>query len=712
VRSESAPIALIVDDDPATLHVLSSTLADDGFSVIEASDGQGAIDAFRQSRPDVILMDVEMPGMDGYQACTEIRRSDGGAGLPIVMVTGHDDSESINRAYRFGATDFVSKPINWSLIGHRLRYILRGARNLQALQVSEAENRALIAAFPDSIFLIDSDGIILKQLSGESPPGSCDGASLPGENIEILLPPGPRQEIVYSTYSVLSTGVTTTIEYQVETNGDEKFWYESRFIHHSNEKVLVIIRDISDRKRAEKKIHRLAYYDSLTGLPNRPFFNKQFNTVLAAAKSANNAVAVFNIDLNRFKRINDGLGSSTGDAVLEMMATRLSKYVEDLRQEPAPGADAADFCLARFGGNEFAVLLSDPSHRFDFPLIAEQLRQLLAKPLLLNGHEFVMTASIGFATFPKNGESVEGLLKNAETARNEAKQQGRNTQKPYRSSMSSGVSENLNLENELRRAIENNELSMHYQPKFCGKTLEHNGAEALLRWFHPEQGAIPPSAIIPVAEESGLITDLGCWVANEVCEQISSWEYFGLKPGPVAINISGQEFWLGNPVATLIEATKKADIPASALELEITETVLMSDVRSVMSALHALREEGFSLAVDDFGTGYSSLRYLQKFPVDVIKIDSSFVRDVERNTDSRAICTAIVALARSLGLKVVGEGVESDWQLEFLQRQSCDTVQGFLLGKPLSPGDFAQHLKRGLPPTNSDDSIIQLATRR
>ncbi len=276
--------------------------------------------------------------------------------------------------------------------------------------------------------------------------------------------------------------------------------------------------------------------------------------------------------------------------------------------------------------------------------------------------------------------------------------------------MNSNVTECLNLENELRRALENDELSMNYQPKYCAKTLEHSGAEALLRWFHPERGEIPPTAFIPIAEESGLITELGRWVADNVCEQISSWQYFGFSPGPIAINISGQEFGLGDPVATLTEAIRKADIPASALELEITETVLMSDIRSVMVALHALREEGFSLAVDDFGTGYSSLRYLQKFPVDVLKIDSSFVHDVERNTDSRAICIAIIALARSLGLKVVGEGVENNWQLEFLKRQACNMVQGFLLSKPLSPDDFADCLNRGLPRSRSTDRVIQLSS--
>ena len=585
------PVVLIADDDAATRYVVVSTLSHEGFVVAEAANGQEAIDVFKRSRPDIILMDVEMPGTDGYRACEIIRRSEGGSDLPIVMVTGHDDPESINRAFDVGATDFISKPINWSLIGHRLRYILRGAAHVE-------------------------------------------------------------------------------------------------------------------------RIHRLAYFDSLTGLPNRPLFKEQLQVILDRAEAAQGALAVINIDLNRFKRINDALGSSIGDAVLIEMATRLSKFVDTLLENQGAKNGAADSCVACFGGDEYALVLPDNSDSFSATSIAEQLRRLIAEPLTLHGHEFVITGSVGVATYPEHGASVEVLLKNAESAKNEAKRLGRNTQKLYRSSMSSTATECLNLENELRRALENDDLSMVYQPKYCSRTLEHRGAEALLRWYHPQRGEIPPAAFIPIAEESGLITDLGRWVANRVCEQISLWEYFETTPGPIAINVSGQEFGLGDPVATLTQAVNDAGIEASAVELEITETVLMSDIRSVMSALHALREAGFSVAVDDFGTGYSSLRYLQKFPVDVLKIDSSFVHDVERNKDSRAICTAIIALARGLGLTVVGEGVESNGQLEFLKREACDTVQGFFLSKPLSADDFTERLKCGSSRYRhcANDKVVQFSS--
>jgi len=712
VGCDSTPIVVVADDDAATRYVVARTLTHDGFTVLEASDGLEAVETVKQSRPDVILMDVEMPGMDGYQACSAIRQLEGGTDLPVVMVTGHDDSESINRAYEVGATDFISKPINWSLIGHRLRYILRGARDFQALVISEVENRALIAAIPDRIFIVNGDGVILNYMNAKGSSGENVGTVLPGEKIASVLPVELHKDVDQSIASVLSTGENAAIEFRANRPGDESAWYECRFVQHGAEKCLAIIRNISDRKKTERKIHRLAYYDSLTGLPNRSLFNEQSQKILENAKSTGTTLAIFNIDLNRFKRINDALDSSTGDAVLVQMATRLSKHLQALLEAQSVKVYRPDYCLARFGGDEFALALAGVTDSFDFSTIADQLRKVIADPLLLNGHEIVVTASIGMATSPENESTIEALLQNAESARDEAKRLGSNTQKLYQSSMDSGVTECLNLENELRRALENDEMSMFYQPKYCVQTLEPDGAEALLRWFHPERGEIPPATFIPVAEKSGLIIDLGHWVAKTVCQQIASWDYFGLSAGSIAINISGQEFGIGDPVTTLTEAVKEAAISASALELEITETVLMSDIRSVMRALHALREEGFRVAVDDFGTGYSSLRYLQRLPVDVLKIDSSFVHDVERNTDSRAICTAVIALARSLGLKVVGEGVESKWQLEFLKRQACDVVQGFLLSHPLSPDDFADHLKSSSPQNKSVDRVINLSSRR
>ena len=587
---ECRPVILVADDDAATRFVFASTLENEGFTVVEAASAEEAIDAFRRSPPDVILMDVEMPGPNGYDACEVILGTRDGADIPIVMVTGHDDPQSIDHAYAVGATDFISKPINWSLIGHRLRYILRGAAHV-------------------------------------------------------------------------------------------------------------------------KKIHRLAYFDALTGLPNRERFRELLDAFLERAQCRE--LAVFNIDLDRFKRINDTLGTATGDAVLGELALRLSAFVDESLLGVAANDGSMDCCLARIGGNEFALAIVDRANPVPVSSVAEQLRRCLAQPLDMCGHEFVVTGSVGVATFPDHGTTAETLMKHAESARGEAKRLGRNTQRVYRSTMSTGMIECLDLENELRLALENDELSMAYQPKYCTRTLESRGAEALIRWHHPERGEIPPAAFIPIAEESGLITDIGRWVADSVCEQVSLWRYLGVDTGPIAINISGQEFGQGDPVTSLNEAIEKAAIPASALELEITESVLLSDIRSVMSALHGLREQGFTVAVDDFGTGYSSLRYLQRFPVDILKIDSSFVSDVQRSAESRAICTAIIALARGLGLSVIGEGVENRWQLEFLKRERCDIAQGFLLGAPLPVEEFTEQncdSSRRLP-RDSTDRVVPLTSR-
>lgn len=706
-----APLVLIADDDSAVRHVLSSTLAYEGFSVIEADTGAAAVALFEEARPDVVLMDVEMPGTDGYAACRAIRDLPGGAATPVVMVTGHDDCESIDRAFEAGATDFISKPINWSLIGHRLRYILRGASHVQSLAARESENGALVEAIPDAIFIVNRHGLILKHLSKNVSAGLYPDLS--GTSVAEALPVGVGAEVVRRCMDkVLTTGEEAQIEYEMLEGDGVAVWYESRFVHHADDKVLVINRDVSEQKHAARRIHRLAYYDGLTGLPNRALFEERLEVSLEHAQETGKRLAVFDIDLNRFKRINDTLGTATGDAVLTKMAERLTEFVNGL--DASTLTEQRDNCLACFGGDHFALALAGLSESFDVSLIAEQLRACIAAPLDINSYEFVLTASIGTAVCPEHGEQVETLQKNAESARDEAKRRGRNTQEVYRRSMRSGVGERLSLENELRRALENDELSVQYQPKCCTTTLEHRGAEALLRWRHAQRGFIPPSTFIPIAEESGLIGELGQWVTNAVCEQIASWQETGICLGPIAINISGQEFGQSDLVAMLADATSRAGIEPSALELEITESVLMRDVGSVKRALHELREAGFSLAVDDFGTGYSSLRYLQEFPVDVLKIDASFVRDAENNPDSRAICTAIIALARSLGLRVVGEGVEDDWQLKFLGRERCDIAQGFYLGKAVPALEFAQKLLEEASRTRHtvNQRIVQFSSRR
>ena len=363
------------------------------------------------------------------------------------------------------------------------------------------------------------------------------------------------------------------------------------------------------------------------------------------------------------------------------------------RQQRA-GDQPVAHCLARLGGNVFVLMVAGDLNPTSAAKVARQLSGRIARPMNIAGHEFVITATVGVALSPMHGATAEHLLRNAEIARGEARAIGSNTAKVYRSSMDEGQSGGLNLENELRQALNNDRLEVHYQPKVDAQSGELLGAEALLRWPDERRGLIPPAEFIPLAEEAGLIVELGNWVVQAVCAQISAWQRRGLRHGRIAVNLSGQEFVLGDPLATLTRAVQRAGITAGDLELEITESVLMSDIRSVLLTLYRLREAGFSLAVDDFGTGYSSLSYLQQFPVDVLKIDAQFVRHIGDDADSRAICTSIIALAHSLRLKVVGEGVENDAQRDFLRDAGCDTLQGFLMGRPMTAIDYTALLER------------------
>ena len=371
--AEPRPIVIVADDDAGTRYLMTCMLTSEGFSVVEASNGQEAVDAFIKHCPDVILMDVEMPVMDGYQACSVIRQSHGGSDLPVVMVTGREDSDSVNRAYEIGATDFIAKPINWSLIGHRLRYILRGARNLRALGISESENRTLLAAIPDRIFVIDEDGMIENDLSGTNLSAITTSKQLIGNNVRILLPSELGTEVDSCIRKVMSTGVRRSIEYEVKVDDGEASWYESRYVLHGADKILLIIRDISERKTAEQRIQYLAFYDSLTGLPNREMFKERLQTALQNVKQTCGSLAILYIDLNRFKRINDSLGSSIGDAVLTTIAERLSECLSESRDAMASDNTDDTWELARLGGDAFAVLLRDTVDGFDIALISERI---------------------------------------------------------------------------------------------------------------------------------------------------------------------------------------------------------------------------------------------------------------------------------------------------------------------------------------------------
>jgi diguanylate cyclase (GGDEF)-like protein len=681
-------VVLIADDDELMRSLTAATLDAEGFETIAVANGQEAIAALARVQPDLLLLDVDMPVMDGFTACERIRAMPVGGDLPIVIVTGNEDTASINRAFEAGATDFISKPVNWSLLGYRVRYVLRGADTRAALAESEARNRAMLEALPDRLVLISADGIIEAVIENTHivPRRAGREHALVGRALEQILPDQPAAQVRALITKVLVRGAEMSFEYAA-TVGMDVSNFEARLLPHSETVVLLILRDITDRKRVEAQIHRLAFYDPLTQLPNRHYFLSRCEEALKAERSSERFV-LCHLNLDQFKRITDTLGPAVGDSTLRQIAERIERVCESVRSA------GTRIELARLGGDEF-VIWSALKGAHDVAELARRLKAEFAMPVACDRHQLVVTASIGSAVYPDDGADLATLLKNAGIAMSSAKSAGRNTHCAFVRADQESASDLLELESDLRRAIEANELVVHFQPKFDLRSGALTGAEALVRWQHRTRGMIAPGAFIPIAEATGLIVDIDRWVVDETCRQLRAWQELGVEPVAVSINLSGREFCFDQPEITLQRALRRYGISPQLLEVEITETVLMADPASAGATLRKLSAMGIRLSLDDFGTGYSSLGYLKHFPLDVLKIDRAFVADLERNENDRALCRAVISMARALHLEVVAEGIETEGQRHFLCTEGCHVGQGYLLGRPMDAETFRGRLLLG-----------------
>ncbi len=438
---------------------------------------------------------------------------------------------------------------------------------------------------------------------------------------------------------------------------------------------------------------RLAYYDRLTGLPNRRFFMEHLERTLRRAAGGATECAVLYINLDRFKQINDALGYKVGDALLCAAAERLARSIRPTDFIAAPGIPGIDDPLSRVGGDEFSVLIPSPSAVEGSERVARRIVAGLAESFHVDGHELFLTASIGIALFPADGDDIETLLANANIAMSHAKKRGRNDLQFYDRSLNSASIQRLSLENQLRRAIDHKELRLYYQPKVDIETDRIIGAEALMRWEHPELGLVGPDQFIPLAEETGLITSLGEWALRTACQQNRAWQTAGLPPISIAVNVSAKQFENERFVETIRGALEESQMDPTHLVLELTESVIMENPTKTAKMLYAIKEMGARVSVDDFGTGYSSLSSLKRFPIDELKIDRSFVQNIPQDEDDAAIVNAIVLIGHTLGLTVVAEGVETLDQLAFLSRRGCDTFQGFLRSRPVPAEDFQRLLR-------------------
>ena len=699
-QERKCPLALVVDDEPLTRMLLREALEQSGHDVCEAEHGGQALERFAERRPDIVLMDLIMPGMDGFTACSCLRGMMGGSRVPILVMTGLDDAESIAKAYEEGATDFITKPLNPVIVSHRVRYLLRGSHTLDALIKSEArlglaQRIAKIGnwewcpgtnQFTASAELCRLMGIRSQNFAGTFDAFiqcvHADDRNRVDEALKRILSKRIPCDIDYRL--VLPNGADFIVNLQAEAAFDDQMKALS---------IVGIAQDITDRKQSEREIHRLAYFDSLTGLPNRVLFKDRVEQALLHARRYRTTLALLFLDLDRFKVINDTLGHNIGDLLLKSVADRLAESVRHSDSVSRSVDQEENHSLARLGGDEFTVLLTNLCDIQNAGMVARRIVEVMAMPFSIEGREIYVTVSVGIAIFPVDGDSVDVLLKNADTAMYHAKDEGRNNFQFYSSTLNAAASERLVLEGELRHAVDREEFVVYYQPKVDLRTGGIIGAEALVRWQHPQRGLMSPWEFLPAAVDTGLIRAIDEWVLRTACRHNQAWQQRGKMPVSISVNVSNSLFH-GNTLLSVVgEALCQTGLTPACLELELTESIAMRNVEASIIMLTALKTMGVQLSIDDFGTGYSSLSYLQRLPINIVKIDQSFIQEILTRAHPAPIVRAIIAMAHSLNLLVLAEGVEQEAQRTLLLEQGCDQAQGYLFGQPMSADAFAQILQ-------------------
>ncbi|QEK12413.1 EAL domain-containing protein [Crassaminicella thermophila] len=668
-------VILVVDDSKLMRATFRQFLKNEGYDVIEAKNGIEALYIFKEIKPDIVLMDFVMPGIDGVNACAQLQKLPDGKNTPVIMITSLEDENSVNLAFEAGATDYISKPINWAVLRQRLKRLLHARHMEITLNQSEAFARSIIDHANEGIITIDIDGIIKYINPATEQIFGYLSSEIIGKNICVLIPNfnycdnfnnnaklmDMNKEIIGHRKDHSTLPIDLTIS---------KFYVEEKCF------FTLMLRDITERKQYEEMIKYQAFYDSLTDLPNRLLLKERITFEISHAKHTNQKLAVMYLDLDRFKLINDTLGHDTGDKLLKEIAGRLKSCIGE------------DDTVARLGGDEFVILLQGIKHEEKVAKIANKILEGIRQPLIIDNHELYITISIGVAIYPDDGEDDETLLTNADVAMYRAKEKGKNNFQLYTSSLNDKALERLALENSLRRALEYKEFVVYYQPKVNTKTEKIIGMEALIRWQHPKWGLVPPQKFIPLAEETGLIVPIGEWVLRTACAQNKALQNAGLPPLTVAVNLSARQFELQDLTKMVSKILEETGLEPKYLELEITESIAMKNIEHTLKMINELKDMGVKFSIDDFGTGYSSLSQLNSFAINKLKIDKSFVSKIDGKKGNSIIASTVLALGKSLELGVVAEGVETKEQVEFLKQNDCDEMQGYFFGKPMSNEDF------------------------
>ena len=691
-----AGIVLVIDDDSTIRLLAKTTLTQAGYKVVEAADGETALGIFTTVNPDVVLLDIMLPGMDGFQICTAIRALPRGKDIPIIIMTGLGDNESIMIAYNAGATDFITKPVPWQTLAFRVHYIFRASQAFRDLRenevrLSQAQHIARMGSWEwepaeDRFEISDGCRAILNI------PTSATTFNL-GTFLALVHPHDLEQmksifDTIVNRFEPICADFRAIHDDQVERH----FHIEAVTRRASNNQTVYItgtLQDISERKKTEEQIRFLAYYDSLTGLPNRVLFKEHLHRSLKNAQRRKCKLAILFLDLDRFKAINDSFGHSTGDLLLQEIAERLKKCLRQTdtisRRSPVIG----DHSVARLGGDEFMILLDGIPTPESAAHVALRINEIFSEPFNLSPHVVYISCSIGISLFPDDALESEDLIKNADVAMYAAKELGRNTFQFYKADMNAASLQRLMMETLLRGAIERNEFILYFQPQIDNSTGRLVALEALIRWRRPEMGLISPATFIPIAEESSLIIDIDEWVLKNVCRQLKEWQNEGLTPVRVAVNLSGHHFRRNLLSAFVARILAESGVAPHLLELELTEGVLVLEQSEAIEILSSLRKMGVNISIDDFGTGYSSLNYLKNLPLTTLKIDRCFVKEIDKGIEAQAIIKAIIALAKGLSLEIIAEGVETEAQLTFLRENGCTIIQGFYYSPPITSSEIS-----------------------
>ena len=702
-RPSRSQTVLVIDDDAIVRLMASEALSDAGYHVVEAPDAESGWQQFIRSGADLVLLDVVMPGMNGFEACARLRTHADGANVPIIMMTGLDDRKSIASAFDAGATDFITKPIVWDLLPYRVRYALRASGAFQeSLRSRSLLGRSQSLANMGSWEWCRADDSLawsdeMHRMHGTLP-GQFDmparAALLAHVHAE------DRKRVDRALAGVMEHGLSYNIEFRItRADGAVCRLLEQTHVERLADDTVTAVhgirRDITEQTEANERIRTLASFDPLTGLANRSLFRKMVQHRLAQGLRSGTQCAVLVVDIDRFKLINETIGSQAGDEVLKAVGHRLRDCLRATDPKGSTRETPGEERIARLGGDEFTILLGELVDAHQTNLVAERILHALAAPITVGEHELNVSASIGISMAPDDGSDPDTLLRNASTAMHAAKQDVQHRVRFYNSAMGAAIRHKVMIETELRRAIQHNELRVYFQAKVDIRSLQVVGAEALVRWMHPVRGLTAPLEFIPIAEESGLIVPITQWMLEQVCAQLAAWRTEGLRELPVSINLDAASLQSSDLVRSVAAALETNRLPPSAIELEVTETSLMQDLEQANRTLQALRSLGVKLSIDDFGTGYSSLTYLKRFPFDVLKIDRSFVKDLPGDPNNAALTSAIIAMGHSLHLELVAEGVETWGQVDFLVAQRCFIAQGFLFAKPVPAAEFARLVQSG-----------------